>query len=183
MSVVYLFQVPLSWGVSPYPDKYDRQIVTAVKTHWPDYPYPLAWKAQLYQESLLDPDARSPVGAEGLAQFMPGTWKQISKELGYGLISPRLADQSINAGAYYMAKLRRQWRSKRPNDDRHKLAQASYNAGLGNILKAQRRCGNLLLYQEIISCLPQITGRHSRETITYVDRISKWRAQMRGIGR
>ncbi|MFE4517076.1 NlpC/P60 family protein [Kitasatospora sp. NPDC056783] len=30
--------------------------------------------AQLYQESGFDPRARSGVGAEGMAQFMPGTW-------------------------------------------------------------------------------------------------------------
>ncbi|WP_369183434.1 NlpC/P60 family protein [Streptomyces sp. Y1] len=30
--------------------------------------------AQLYQESGFDPKARSGVGAEGMAQFMPGTW-------------------------------------------------------------------------------------------------------------
>ncbi|MFJ6620863.1 NlpC/P60 family protein [Kitasatospora sp. NPDC091335] len=30
--------------------------------------------AQLYQESGFDPRARSGVGAQGMAQFMPGTW-------------------------------------------------------------------------------------------------------------
>ncbi|MFD8783856.1 NlpC/P60 family protein [Kitasatospora sp. NPDC059599] len=30
--------------------------------------------AQLYQESGFDPKARSGVGAQGMAQFMPGTW-------------------------------------------------------------------------------------------------------------
>lgn len=48
-------------------------------------------KAQYYQESHLKPNAVSPVGAAGVAQFMPATWRQISRELGYGNVSPHLA--------------------------------------------------------------------------------------------
>lgn len=160
-----------------FPDKYDGKIRHAVAAWWPDYPAWTAWKAQLWQESRLDPAAVSPVGAAGLAQFMPGTWAQVSRELRIGEASPH-HDIAISAGAYYMAKLRRQWSSPRPEDDRHRLAQASYNAGLGHILAAQRRCGNARHYPDIIACLPAITGHHSRETIGYVDRIARWRAMI-----
>lgn len=157
------------------PDKYDRQIESAVAKWWPAYPFASAWKAQLYQESRLDPSAVSPVGAAGLAQFMPGTWAQISREL---RLPPGLSPHhawAIEAGAYYMAKLRSQWSAPRPALDRHQLAQASYNAGLGHLLSAQRKCGGPPGYEAIVACLPQITGKHSAETIGYVKAIAKWR--------
>jgi membrane-bound lytic murein transglycosylase F len=49
---------------------------------------------------------------------------------------------------------------------------------MGHLIKAQRLCGNSALYEEIVRCLPQVTGRHSVETITYVRRIAQWRKQM-----
>jgi len=133
------------------------------------------WKAQLYQESRLDPSAVSPVGAAGLAQFMPATWNQIAAELRLGLVDRHAVEPAILAGAYYMAKLRRGWRSERPEDDRQKLAQASYNAGFGSLLAAQSSCGGKALYAEIVSCLPQVTGdKNAHETTTYVQRIWRW---------
>lgn len=95
-----------------------------------------------------------------------------------GLVSPHMAEPAIIAGAYYMARLRRSWSSPRPGEDRQRLAQASYNAGLGSLLAAQRACEGRLLYSEIVVCLPQITGQHSRETITYVERIARWHKMM-----
>lgn len=171
--MVFAFLVPASLSASSFPDRYDREIEKAAKMYLPGLDWRL-WKAQLYQESRLDPDAVSPVGAAGLAQFMPGTWADVSRRLKYENLSPHMAEPSILAGAYYMATLRNQWSAKRPETDRHQLAAASYNAGLGNILKAQERCNDLSLYSEIIKCLPQITGQHSEETITYVERIWRW---------
>ena len=123
-------------------------------------------KAQCYQESLLDPLAVSPVGAQGICQFMPATWADMPIE--GSPFTPRL---NIHAAAYYMGRLRTGWSSPRPEFDRHSLAMASYNAGFGNLLKAQRLCTGAILYAEIIDCLPDVTGRHSNETITYVERI------------
>ena len=162
-----------------FPSRYDGEIHKAVERWWPDYPLWLAWKAQLYQESRLDPAAISPVGARGLAQFMPGTWAGVARELRLPAGASATQDIAIDAGAYYMAKLRRSWRSPRPAEDRHQLAQASYNAGLGNLIAAQKRCGGPALYAEIIVCLPAVTGpRNSRETIGYVTSIAKWRRLM-----
>ena len=132
---------------------------------------------------MLDPDAVSPVGATGLAQFMPGTWADVSRQLGLHGVPPTHARHAIDAGAYYMARLQRTWSAPRPFMDRHMLAQASYNAGAGHLIKAQRLCTQqtqkpAALYADIIKCLPQVTGHHSRETITYVQRIARWRAMM-----
>lgn len=161
-----------------YSAQYDSHIQYAVDRFWTDFPYPWAWKAQLYAESRFNPKAVSPVGAKGLAQFMPGTWAQVTRDLGWGQVSPFSEKHSIMAGAYYMAKLRRNWHAKRTVWDRQWLAQASYNAGLGNILAAQTACGGRSKYDEIIRCLPKITGENSRETITYIERIAKFWSKM-----
>lgn len=162
-----------------FPDRYDRDIRAAVSRWWPDYPHWAAWKGQLYQESRLDPAAVSPVGARGLAQFMPGTWMDVVRELRLPPGVSPIHDVAVDAGAYYMARLRKAWSAPRATEDRHRLAQASYNAGLGNLLKAQARCGGKAGYADIAACLPQVTGeRHSRETLGYVTSIAKWRAMM-----
>lgn len=139
-------------------------------------------KAQCYQESLLDPLAQSHVGAQGLCQFMPGTWRDVSKRLdfpdGTSAFAPEL---SIEAAAFYMSSLRVQWFAPRPDADRHSLALASYNAGLGHLVHAQRKCAGEPLYADIIECLPDVTGRHSDETIKYVKRIwGFWRDMVVG---
>lgn len=131
----------------------------------------------------MKPDAVSPVGARGLAQFMPGTWRDVARRMNFPHgTSPHEAAFAIEAGAYYMAQLRAQWRSPRPALDRHQLAQASYNAGIGNLVAAQKRCGMASGYAEIVACLPDITGGHSSETIAYVKMIAHWRALMAAEG-
>jgi membrane-bound lytic murein transglycosylase F len=152
---------------------YDASIRKWASVYTPEYPW--YWnKAQLVAESNLNPNARSPVGAMGLGQFMPDTWAQMQRELGLGSsVSAYTSSASIQAQAYYMRQLRRQFRKPRPEVDKHSLALASYNAGLGNILKAQQECGNSLLYKPMIEALPKVTGRHSVETTNYVQRI--WR--------
>lgn len=158
------------------PDKYDGRIHRAVDTYWPDYPRFTSAKAQLFAESRLDPSAISPVGAQGIAQFMPATWHEVTQQLRLGSVSP-VHDVAIDAYAYYMAKLRAVWRAGREPADRQPLAQASYNAGAGNIIKAQRVCGGARLWAGIAPCLDEVTGAaHSRETLTYVDRIARYTA-------
>jgi soluble lytic murein transglycosylase-like protein len=72
--------------------------------------------AQLYVESNFNPFAVSPVGAEGIAQFMPGT------AAGLGLKDPFDAAQAIDAQAHLMRDLLRRFGSV-------PLALAAYNAG------------------------------------------------------
>src|SRR5690554_3754238 len=64
-----------------FSDRYDLEIQASVKRWWPG-PEWQWWKAQLYQESLLNPAAVSPAGALGLAQFMPATWNDMIRQLG-----------------------------------------------------------------------------------------------------
>lgn len=159
---------------SSFRSEYDGAIQKAVKAYWADFPEWQAWKAQLYQESALDPSARSGVGAVGLAQFMPGTWDDALRQL--GLHGDRTsAELSIQAGAYYMAQLRRTWARGRDGIDRHDLAEASYNSGTGNILKAQRLCDNQKVWHDIAPCMARVTGpANAKQTTDYVTNIRKW---------
>ena len=108
---------------------------------------------------------------------MPATWAEVIRDLN-AAGSPH-DDIAIDAGAYYMAKLRRAWTRERPPFERHVLAQASYNAGLGNILKAQSLCGDALLWAAVRGCLHLVTGpRNADETRRYVDLIKRWRREL-----
>ena len=157
-------------------DKYDKQFKSAASRWLPGINY--KWvKAQCWQESRFDRFAVSPVGAKGLCQFMPGTAIEVSKSLGI-FNNPYSVKWSIEAASYYDGKLYRFRLSPRPQLDRIKLMLASYNAGAGNLHKAQKRCSMSVLYNDIIKCLPDITGHHSTETINYVRFIEKYRFQL-----
>nr|WP_244439917.1 transglycosylase SLT domain-containing protein [Mesorhizobium metallidurans] len=70
----------------------------------------------IWKESRFDPNAVSPVGAEGIAQFMPGTAKM------RGLANSFDIDQAIPASAKYLAELKTGFGNLG-------LAAAAYNAG------------------------------------------------------
>lgn len=166
----------------PFSSKYDIHFRIATKRYLP-IPYEI-WghnilKAQAWQESRFNPKAISPVGARGIMQFMPGTWKEVSQQMGFGMVSASNVKLSIYAGAYYMSRMRRTWKAKRSERDRYDLALASYNAGAGNLIKSQRKCGGVNDYPGIIKCLPMVTGKYSEETINYVRLIRKYYEQMR----
>lgn len=167
---------PASWSASLYSSKYDVKIKRAAELYLPTTDWRL-YKAQLFQESRLESAAVSPVGAMGVAQFMPATWAEVSDHLGLRG-SAHSPDLAITAGAYYLGSLRKRWSAPRPYADRHSLAMASYNAGMGNLLKAQRKCGGRNLYSEIAPCLPAVTGHHSKETLGYVRRIWNYYIQL-----
>jgi hypothetical protein len=71
---------------------------------------------QLMAESGFDPDAGSPAGAQGIAQFMPST------AAAYGLTNPFDPVAAIDAQGHLMSDLLRQFGSP-------ELALAAYNAG------------------------------------------------------
>jgi soluble lytic murein transglycosylase-like protein len=160
-----------------FSDRYDPEIQKAAHRYMPGVDWRL-WKAQLYQESRLNPEATSPVGAEGIAQFMPRTWREVSAALGYDGVSARSAYHAILAGAYYMGQQRLQWRKADTEENRHSLAACNYNAGGGNCRRAQRLAGVYAWQTVLFDHLPAVTGRHAKETQTYVTRIWRWYAAM-----
>ena len=76
--------------------------------------------AQIYAESNFNPFARSPAGAQGIAQFMPGTAEAM------GLDDPFDAGEAIDAQAHLMRDLLRRFGTV-------PLALAAYNAGPGAV--------------------------------------------------
>lgn len=100
--------------------------------------YGFDWRliaAQIVQESGFKIKARSRVGAHGLMQIMPGTAKEISRELDieYIMKNPR---ENITAGIYHLKKQLRYFPEAESNE-RTKLALASYNCGVGRVFDAQ----------------------------------------------
>lgn len=87
--------------------------------------------AQLDVESRWDPGAVSSAGAEGLAQFMPGTWEE------YGRGDPFDPRDAIRAQGIYLKDLRRMMRSLEPSspDEEIDLVLAAYNAGPTRVLR------------------------------------------------
>lgn len=176
---------PPAFSAPPrYSSKYDDQIRAAAKKWLPLYPSWKRAKAQLIAESNLNPEVCSQVGACGLGQFMPGTWADVMKALGNGANISRFdAKHGIEAYGYYQGRLYMTWKSDRPNEDRVSLAESSYNAGLGWILRAQKLCtqsttSKCALWDEVIQFLPSITGDHSKETIGYTLRIRRIWAEL-----
>ena len=87
--------------------------------------------AQLDVESRWDPRAVSPAGAQGLAQFMPDTWKR------YGRGDPFDPRAAIRAQGLYLKDLRRMVRGLAPASAREEidLVLAAYNAGPTAVLR------------------------------------------------
>lgn len=179
--VLYLLFTATFVEASPPPlkSKYDGFFIKYTNQYLPGVDYDLI-KAQCWQESRFKEQAVSQVGAAGVCQFMPGTWRDAKKSLKLSeAISVFHPEYNIQAAAYYMGTQYRMWKSPRPPEDRHNLAVASYNAGAGHLISAQKRCGNPNLYKTIIPCLPQVTGENSKETIDYVAHIRNFYAQLK----
>ena len=91
--------------------------------------------AQIYQESGFNPKAVSPTGAEGIAQFEPGTWPNwTSPKDGDGLENPFNPADAIPAMARYDCALAKDV-AKVPGSVQSNML-AAYNAGLGAVLSA-----------------------------------------------
>lgn len=106
----------------------------------PDY-----FVRQINQESGFNPNARSPMGAEGIAQFMPST------AAGLG-IDPWNPDQALNAAAHVMAGYNKNYGGN------YAMALAAYNGGSGTVQNAVNNCGSA----NWMNCLPGETRNYIR---------------------
>lgn len=97
--------------------------------------------AQIHQESRWRPDAASPVGARGLAQFMPATASWISDMHATGPHSLAGADMSNPTWAVRALVTYDRWLwqrvSARTPCERMAYTLSAYNGGLGWVYKRQ----------------------------------------------
>lgn len=132
------------------------ELAPRVKTIFREQGLPdaLAWLAEV--ESSFDPQARNPIGAAGLFQFMPATARR------FGL-NPERPDErldpekSARAAATYLRFLHHQFGS-------WPLALAGYNAGEGRVARTLKQ-RSAQTFDEIAEALPL-------ETRLYVPKIA-----------
>jgi membrane-bound lytic murein transglycosylase MltF len=132
----------------------------------------LLMAAQGYQESRLDQNVKSHVGAVGVMQIMPST----GKELKVGDITK--LEPNIHGGVKYMRFMIDQYYAKEPMDDLNKalFTFASYNAGPGRIRQLRREAEKRGLNPNVwFNNVERIVSeRIGRETVTYVGNIYKY---------
>lgn len=132
------------------------------------------FKAQAMAESNLSPDARSGVGARGLMQLMPATFREIQSK------NPELQsidhpEWNIAAGICYDRTLWRLWNDPATPEDRRAFMFGSYNAGRGTLLRAQDTARQKSLdpctWKSIEEVAPAVRGWRHRETLEYIRKI------------
>ena len=132
----------------------------------------LLMAAQGYQESQLNQNAKSRVGAIGIMQVMPAT----GKELNVGDI--RQIEANIHAGVKYMRTTMDAFFKDEPMDNLNKglFTFASYNAGPGRVRQLRREAEKRGLNPNVwFGNVEQIASeRIGRETVTYVANIYKY---------
>lgn len=152
--------------------KYDDLIKQAAEEYLPGVDWRLV-KAQLWQESKLDPLAESPAGAQGIAQFMPKTWNDMKEQMNMpGIASPFNSFYAIQACCFYMREIYDKWTAQRPEAHRYALTLASYNAGFVNLIEAQKLAKGANEYNAIVRQLHNVTGPdNAQQTRSYVIKI------------
>ncbi|WP_326689454.1 MULTISPECIES: bifunctional lytic transglycosylase/C40 family peptidase [unclassified Streptomyces] len=104
---------------------------------------PALLAAQLYQESGWRPDAKSPAQAQGIAQFIPGTWATHGIDAnGDGKRNVMDPEDAIPSAASYDCKLAKYVKDAPGNVTDNMLA--AYNAGAYAVIKY----GGVPPYQE-----------------------------------
>jgi membrane-bound lytic murein transglycosylase MltF len=128
--------------------------------------------AQGYQESRLDQNARSPVGAIGIMQVMPST----AKDLNVGDITK--VDPNIHAGVKYIRFMIDRYYENEPMTklDKVLFAFAAYNAGPGRVAQLRREASRRGLDPNVwfhnVEYIAEEKIGH--ETVTYVGNIFKY---------
>ncbi|MEU2899656.1 bifunctional lytic transglycosylase/C40 family peptidase [Streptomyces sp. NPDC006967] len=121
-------------GLQGVPAEYRKWILAADAECKEPAMVPSLLAAQLYQESKFQPTARSDAGAQGPAQFMPGTWATWGRDSDVnGETSPWDIGDAVMAQGRMMCSLLRQARNSGYPGGVRALALAGYNAGWGRV--------------------------------------------------
>jgi membrane-bound lytic murein transglycosylase MltF len=150
-----------------------EQTLTLFRKYGERYGFdPLMLAAQGYQESQLDQNAKSHVGAIGVMQVMPATGA------GLNVGDIRQIEPNIHAGAKYMDQLMTRYfpDAHFSEANRPLFAFASYNAGPGNISRMRREAQKRGLdpdrwFNNVELVVAEKIGQ---ETTTYVRNIYKY---------
>lgn len=126
---------------------------------------------QVYQESHFNPLARSPVGAQGLMQFMPATAQWSETVNHWGTVDPFNPAWSIRAGVWYDRFLYDRVRLYATECDRWLFALSGYNGGLGYVYKRQRLSDDPGSWFQTGNINPGITPANQHENEGYGPRI------------
>ena len=128
--------------------------------------------AQGFQESSLDQNAKSSVGAIGIMQLMPATGEQMK----VGDIHQEEAN--IHAGVKYIRFMVDKYFANEPMTDTNKVlfAFASYNAGPGRVHSLRLEAGKKGLDPNVWMNNVELVAaaRIGMETVTYVSNIYKY---------
>ncbi len=128
--------------------------------------------AQGYQESGLNQNAKSQVGAIGVMQVMPAT----GKELNVGDIHD--VENKIHAGVKYMRFMIDRYYKDEPMDrlNKGRFTFASHNAGPARVRQLRKEAEKRGLDPNVwFANVEQIASeRIGRETVTYVSNIYKY---------
>lgn len=106
-------------------------------------------------ESAGKADAISPVGAVGLMQIMPATWKEWAPIAGVSEDTPMTdPDANKKIGTAYIKFLLKRY------DDNIPLALAAYNWGLGHIDHYYKTLGSGVSIDDLLPFVPNETKKY-----------------------
>jgi len=134
----------VDWHSTPlHADMYADIIGTAARQHGVDV---ALVRALIHAESGFNPLARSPKGAMGLMQLMPGTARDL------GVHDALAVSQNVDGGVRYLANLLAQYQGNVT------LATAAYNAGPANV----ERYGGVPPFEETQTYVKRVKILHDR---------------------
>jgi len=155
-AIASYFYLPKMFADQVYPLKYEDFIRIYSDKYDVD---PALVAAVIFQESRFNPKAVSPMGAQGLMQFMPGTAATMAKETGrwpkYDIFDP---ETSVDFGAAHLRDLLVKYNGS------VEQALVGYNAGTGTADSWIRRN----IFDKIIN------SDSSGETVNYVRKVTNY---------